>query len=379
VAFHDYGRSEETGHPGFGVTEVADAFGIAGRVGHLAWGFVPGASERPSDGRTLTIVGLPYQADGSGYHRIYLPFQNMERQSRHVVAVPAPGRRIPIPAVAELEEVDVLVMQRPAHNMGAKVFERYGGHVARVYETDDDILTMETSNNAFATEPRALESVRRCLRLAELVTVSTPYLAELYAPFNSNIAVLPNYVKASLLDMPVKAHDRVTIGWQGGISHLVDLCAVQDPLREVLDAHPDADMHWIGVDYSPLVRRPCRFTPWSDDVGDYYKAMDFDIAIAPLADVPFNRAKSYLKALDAAARGIPVIAQDMEPYREFVEDGVTGYLVRSDADWVKRLTELINDGGARREMGAAAKKLAADYTMEGNWERWQTAYERAAG
>ena len=380
VAFHDYGRSEATGHPGFGVTEVADAFGIAGRVGHLAWGFVPGAVA--ADGakdRVLTIVGIPYQPDGSGYHRLYLPFQHLSRNSRHVIGIPAPGQRLAPPAPADLEEVDVLVMQRPAHALGAKLFDRYGGHVARVYETDDDILTTEASNNAFATDARGPESVRYCLRRAEMITVSTPYLAELYAPFNSNIRVLQNCVKASLLEMPRKRRDRVTIGWQGGTSHLVDLCHVQDPLREVLDAHPDVDMHWIGVDYSPLVRRECRFTPWSDDVGDYYKAVDFDIAIAPLADVPFNKAKSHLKALDAAARGIPIVAQDMEPYREFVRDGETGYLVRSDADWVKRLTELINDDAAREEMGAAAKKVAEGYTAEGNWQRWQDAYEEAAG
>jgi glycosyltransferase involved in cell wall biosynthesis len=212
-----------------------------------------------------------------------------------------------------------------------------------------------------------------------MVTVSTPYLAELYAPFNSNIVVLPNCVKAELLDMPRKRTERVTVGWQGGTSHLVDLCAVQDPLREVLDAHPDADMHWIGVDYSPLVRRACRFTPWSDDVGDYYKAVDFDIAIAPLADVPFNRAKSHLKALDAAARGIPIICTDMEPYRDFVIDGETGYLVRTPEEWVKRLTDLIHDEAARTEMGAAAKRVAAGYTMQGNWQRWERTYESAAG
>src|SRR5258706_8640351 len=43
IAFHDYGRSEATGHPGFGVTPVADRFGIAGVVNHLAWGFIPGS------------------------------------------------------------------------------------------------------------------------------------------------------------------------------------------------------------------------------------------------------------------------------------------------------------------------------------------------
>lgn len=39
VAFHDYGRDESTGNPGFAVTPVADKFGVAGVAGHLAWGF----------------------------------------------------------------------------------------------------------------------------------------------------------------------------------------------------------------------------------------------------------------------------------------------------------------------------------------------------
>lgn len=42
VAFHDYGRSAATGNDGFGVTPVADRFGVAGVVNCLAWGFKPG-------------------------------------------------------------------------------------------------------------------------------------------------------------------------------------------------------------------------------------------------------------------------------------------------------------------------------------------------
>ena len=279
-------------------------------------------------------------------------------------------------------------MQRPAHPYGAKQFDRFGGHVARVYEIDDDITAMEPSNDPFATDPRGPESVRYCIRRAEMVTVSTPYLAGLYAPLNSNIRVLPNFVKAGLLDMPRIRRDRVTIGYQGGASHLVDMCAVQDELRDVLDANPDADMHWIGVDNSPLtwVRRPwlrerCRFTRWSEDVGDSYRAVDFDIAIAPLAGgdlVPFNRAKSSIKALEAAARGIPVIAQDMEPYSDFVKDGETGYLVRTGEEWVKRLTDLIHDEAAREELGRNAREQAKACTIEGNWQLFEKAYEEAA-
>ena len=324
VAFHDYGRSEVTGHPGFGVTEVADRFGITGVADCLAWGFVSGpAGPDAARDRVLTVVGMPFAPDGSGYYRMYLPFKHLAGNSRHVFAIPPPGRRIDPPTPADLEDVDVLVMQRPAHPYGARQFDRIAGHAARVYETDDDILTMEPSNDPFAMDPRGPESVRYCLRRAEMVTVSTPYLAELYAPFNSNIRVLPNFVKAELLDMPRKRRDRVTIGYQGGISHLVDMCAVQDELAGVLEANPDVDMHWIGADTSPLtwIRRPwlrdrCRFTRWSDDVGDYYRAVDFDIAIAPLAGgdlVPFNRAKCIDSSMRISTNRGVLEAGSVEP------------------------------------------------------------------
>jgi glycosyltransferase involved in cell wall biosynthesis len=68
----------------------------------------------------------------------------------------------------------------------------------------------------------------------------------------------------------------------------------------------------------------------------------------------------------------------MEPYREFVRDGETGYLVRTGEEWAKRITDLIHDEAARDEMGAAAKKVAAKYTMQGNWRLWQDAYESVA-
>ncbi len=43
IAFHDYGRGPETGHPDFRITQVADKFGVDGVTGCLAWGTVPEA------------------------------------------------------------------------------------------------------------------------------------------------------------------------------------------------------------------------------------------------------------------------------------------------------------------------------------------------
>lgn len=49
MAFHDYGRSEATGNPGFGVTGVVDAMPLTGfgQVGYLAWGRLPAGTPEP--------------------------------------------------------------------------------------------------------------------------------------------------------------------------------------------------------------------------------------------------------------------------------------------------------------------------------------------
>jgi glycosyltransferase involved in cell wall biosynthesis len=114
-------------------------------------------------------------------------------------------------------------------------------------------------------------------------------------------------------------------------------------------------------------------TPWIDGVDNVWRAIDFDIALAPLRPHVFNQSKSNLKALEAAALGIPIVASDCGPYPEFVEHGKTGFLVKRDHEWAKYLRELVNDEAMREEMGAAAKAKARQWTLEGNIEDWRVA------
>jgi glycosyltransferase involved in cell wall biosynthesis len=335
--------------------------------------------------RTLTIGAVPHAPDGSGYYRFFLPGKHLGENSRHLYGMPErPGAPF---GPQDVEGLDVLALQRPAGRSGTRMLERLVGRVKLVYETDDDMLRVEASGLPHLYEEQARESIRRCLRLVDMVTVSTPYLAEQVRPYCENVVVLPNMVKAGLLDLHRPKAKKLTIGWAGGTSHLVDIVTVADPLRDVLLANPDVDVHWMGFDYSPELtrgrldsplQRQCRHTLWRPDVGEYYKRIDFDIAIAPLADVPFNDSKSPIRALEMAACGIPIVASDRIPYSEFVADGKTGWLVSNDEEWKRRLTDLINDPDMRQEMGMAAKLQAADWLIEDNWRLWESAYEAVA-
>ena len=59
-------------------------------------------------------------------------------------------------------------------------------------------------------------------------------------------------------------------------------------------------------------------------------AREMDFAVAPLTATDFNRAKSSLKLLEYTAAGLPVIASDVSPYREEIEDGVSGLLATNN-------------------------------------------------
>jgi glycosyltransferase involved in cell wall biosynthesis len=343
--------------------------------------------------RTLQILGVAHAPDGSGYYRFYLPYKLLSEQSRHMVMMPPLGTAFnPNPRELDgiLQTFDVVALQRPAGPGGVRLLENMVGRTRIVYEVDDDMLQVVPSGLPHLYDERARSTIRRCLRLADMITTSCEPLAEQMGKFNPNVRVLPNFVDEGLLQVQRPRRQRLTIGWAGGSSHLVDWVTITQPLAEVLRTHPEVDLHFIGPDFSPLVdwqlggelalaRPRGRWTKWQPDVWDYYNKIDFDICVIPLADVPFNRSKTAIKALEMAALGIPVVAANRTPYREFVIDGKTGYLVNTPGEWQARLTELVNDADARAELGAGAKEQAAVHTIQGNWQLWEAAYEAAAG
>jgi hypothetical protein len=225
------------------------------------------------------------------------------------------------------------------------------------------------------------DAVAHAAEVADLVTVTTEPLADVMRAYNPNVTVLPNYIPGWVCDLP-REDKPPAVGWAGGASHAQDLAEIAQPVRRFLDRNRGWSMRIMGTDYRPTIRHDrTSFTPWIPVTGNqrgFYEAADWDIGLAPLAPGGvFNRSKSYIKALEYAARGIPVLASDAEPYRDFVIDGVTGFLIRYDHDWLKRLDELANDDVLRAEMGAAAREHARRYAIEDHWQEWAQAYEGA--
>jgi glycosyltransferase involved in cell wall biosynthesis len=325
----------------------------------------------------VRILGT-HDHGGCGYYRVVQPLTELGRHEAWDTEVFQATGGVHADRMAGY---DVVCAQRFDNHGGMGVWRRQRAKSRLVYELDDDVFSVEQVNwQAYSTYSRAdvQDAVAHYAQVADLVTVSTEPLARVMRRFNPNVAVLPNHVPGWVLDLPAPHGDRPAVGWAGGSSHGLDIQIIARPLRRFLERHKGWDAVLIGSDYRPTIRHQrCGYVPWThitDDERGYYSSLDFDIGLAPVRWTTFNSSKSHIKALEYAARGIPVIATDCEAYRDFVLHGVTGFLVRRDHEWLRYLEELAADEKLRAEMGAKAKEAARDWVIERGWKRWANAY-----
>ena len=332
---------------------------------------------------TMTVGSTPGQSSwvpgrsgptGCGWYRVIVPLTELGRHGWDV----AYRAGVPPPEAAGYR---IITAQRLDKPKALPIWRRLRASHRLVYETDDDIFSVPPERWVHATYPQHVmqEIVQHAAQCADLLTVSTEPLAEVYRKRGCReVRVLPNCLPRGVIGMRRNRNRRkLVVGWGGGGSHEKDIRMIAGPLAGFLDQHPKAELHLIGSDFSDVIGRKARFTEWvpSDETLDYYRGIDFDIGLAPLTGTAFDQSKSNIKALEYMALGIPVLASDAEPYRGTVIDGVNGYLIRRQRDWGRRLRELANDPAAREEMGAKAMVTAREHAIEANWHKWAAVYE----
>ena len=335
--------------------------------------------------RKPTVFGWKADTSGCGHYRIDVPFEELASRGWTVTASTLlDNRRI---------TADLVIAQRSCMPRATEFLQDMMRRGVPVAVDIDDLLTnVDPSNEnayAFYMNGHVRENLEENLRNAVVVIASTVALAQRMQKYNQNVYVVPNCAPRSLLDQPVaeehqnrRASGKVTIGWAGSPTHKQDFNEIAYPLRRSLAWNKDtADLLLIGADYSDLVRMPdqTRHMPWLDGVTDYYQTLDnIDIGLAPLMPSEFNTCKSPVKALEYAARGIPVIASDYGPYADFVVDGETGFLCSSQVQWMDALNHLIRDDSARAQMSRNARRQAELMAINHHANRYERLFEAMA-
>ena len=81
-----------------------------------------------------------------------------------------------------------------------------------------------------------------------------------------------------------------------------------------------------------------------------------DINLAVLKRSRNVDSKSEIKWMEAAMFGIPSVVSRTSTYEEVIEDGQTGFMCDTVADWTGALDRLVRDASLRRRVGSAAQE-----------------------
>jgi hypothetical protein len=244
-----------------------------------------------------------------------------------------------------------------------------------ISSTDGEVSTGLAGRLGNVKKARAIEKVAR---LADLTTTPSQLLAERYRAVGAReVAVIENHLDESMFGFGYRAqHDGLVIGWVAAREHAPDLAElpIVDSLARLLDEHAELRVLSVGL------RLPLRSERY-----EHHEKVDhsqlllttgaIDIGIAPLADTPFNRARSNVKLKEYASGGAAWLASPVGPYRELGErEG--GQLVADDR-WYDALDELIASARKRRRLARRALKWARTQTIGRHAGVWESQFERA--
>jgi glycosyltransferase involved in cell wall biosynthesis len=238
-----------------------------------------------------------------------------------------------------------------------------------IYDLDDNLLLID---QAFANPENpwrrifgaARPEIEAMLRAADAVKVYAEPAVRSLLPFNPRVTAIRPYqiLDRDALD-PLEERRPVTVGFLGSAYKDDELApAVRAILRLLDEGHP-LHFEFLGFLPAALAGRPeVSHVPWRSSYPEYRRtlaALDWDVGLAPLRDLEFNRGKNNAKYREYAAAGIAGIYSDAEIYRTTVVHRETGLVVPQEDEqaWYEAILELAGDAALR---GSIRRNAFAD-------------------
>ena len=203
--------------------------------------------------------------------------------------------------------------------------------------------------------------------------ISVDHSVKEYKNANKNVEVIPNGVDTSKFDIiETKKSDKFRILFVGKFSEQKGLTYLIESAVEVLKKNPEAEFHLIGtgpledeikaeIENKGLTKNfKLRGEIFGEELILEYKAADVFVLPSIYEGQP-------LTILEAWAAKLPVIATNVGGNKEFIRDGVNGYLV--EAKNAKKLSEAIiklMESGNREQIGESGYELVKEHY---SWDR----------
>jgi len=167
------------------------------------------------------------------------------------------------------------------------------------------------------------------------------------------------------------------IGWIGTPLTASCLGQITDGLRSLVRRY-DIRLKVIGAPSFRIEGVPVVAIPWRLET-EVQELQSCDIGVMPLRDDAYSRGKCGAKLLQYMGVGLPTVASPVGANQEIVHQEESGFLARTQDEWIEALARLIEDVDLRRQMGQVGRQVVErEYALSRIAPRLQTFLETFA-
>lgn len=330
------------------------------------------------------VLALSSAANACALYRVWMPLVALRHQGWDARWIPE-GELEPW----TLRGADLLVVPRLGADPDQLLRLAHDARAAGcklVYECDDDLWRLDTSNPHLRELAANADGLRAVLAVCDAVTTTNAALGRrLRAEAGRRVPVfvLPNAVDPRVWATAggARIDRRLTVGVHGAHSHAKDWAPLAGAFRRVAERHPEVRLLCGGYTPPGFERIPGLLAVPFQPLARYPQVVaELDVACCPLEDTPFNACKSPIKWLESAMTGAACVVSETVYGPAVREAGRAALVVPKARDrdpeaWAEALLRLIEDPALRARLGRTARSaVAARFGIARRWRDWAAAY-----
>jgi hypothetical protein len=186
-----------------------------------------------------------------------------------------------------INQFDMIMMQRPFSRESLNLANYIKQCNIKLWiDHDDTLLALNPENPVYSlyANPETQKNIQGILQLADVVSVPTEYLRQVYIEWNKNIVVIPNALNDTLFQRPDYKPRTNHVVWRGPEAHIFDLWTHMNEINQLVKEF--AEWRFIFMGFNPGRSILYWFLPSVTNIG-HAEPVDIAIYMKTLFDMAF--------------------------------------------------------------------------------------------
>jgi len=232
-----------------------------------------------------------------------------------------------------------------------------------IFDIDDAIYLPDKEGRGAVTRLKKFikqSEVVSILKISRTVIVENDYIKNFVTRYCRNVHKIPGPIDTERFSVRTKApENNVVIGWIGSPATTSYLHMLDRVFENIKKKYDGVKFVFIGLGKyeNPGIDFERKNWSYETEVGDLQAV---DIGVMPMLDNEWTRGKLGCKMLQYMAVGVPAVLSYTPTNAELIQNRTNGFFATGDEEWTKVLSELIEDGSLRREVGKRGRETVVE-------------------